>query len=430
MQIINWDNPLLDHIFRRTTAEDKDVADQVSEIIKMVRIEGDEAVCRLNERFSGCVLTPEQLVVTGGEKESAYNSVDEDFLAALRLAKENITDFHQRQIRQSWFQTGKNGVLLGQIVRPLQRVGIYVPGGKAPYPSSVLMNAIPAIVAGVPEIAMVTPPDSRGRINPHILVAASELGIEKIYKTGGAQAIAALAYGTVSLPKVDKITGPGNVYVTYAKRQVYGTVDIDMLAGPSEVLIIADESANPAYVAADLLSQAEHDEMAAVVVLTPSRILADKIQEQVEVQARQLPKQQIISSSLDNYGAIVITCDLDQAFDLANRYAPEHLELMVETPFSRLDRVENAGAVFLGHYSPEPVGDYLAGPNHILPTSGTARFYSALGVDSFIKKTSVISYTPDGLQAVSDQLIKLAEVEGFAAHANAVRVRATVKDEG
>ena len=423
MHIIDGNNPSLDKIFQRTVADEKRIANQVNEIIEMVRVTGDQAICRFNRRFSGCMLTPEQLLVTNEEREFAYQSVDAGYLDALRLAKENITVFHQKQIERSWFQTGKNGVLLGQMIRPLQRVGIYVPGGKAAYPSSVLMNAIPALLAGVPEIVMVTPPDEQGRVNPFILVAASELGLEVIYKAGGAQAIAALAYGTELLPGVDKITGPGNVYVTYAKRQVFGKVDIDMLAGPSEVLIIADESANPVYIAADLLSQAEHDEMSAVVLLTPCRALAGQVMDEITAQAKLLSKQHIINSSLENHGAIVVTEGLEQAFELANRYAPEHLELMIEAPFDWLDRVENAGAVFMGHYSPEPVGDYLAGPNHILPTSGTARFNSALGVDSFIKKTSVVSYTPAGLQGVSEQLIRLAEVEDFTAHANAVRVR-------
>lgn len=429
MRIIDGNSPMLDRIFQRATAEDKEITEQVAEIIALVRNEGDQAVCRLNERFSGCVMTPEQLVVSVEERESAYQSVNGDFLAALRLAIENITVFHQRQLSRSWFQTGDNGVLLGQMARPIRRAGIYAPGGKAAYPSSVLMNAIPAKVAGVPEIALTTPPDAQGRINPHTLVAASELGIKEIYKAGGAQAIAALAYGTSLLPGVDKITGPGNIYVTSAKRQVYGKVDIDMLAGPSEVLIIADETANPAHVAADLLSQAEHDEMAAMVLLTPSETLAGQVLEMVCAQAKLLPKQRIINSSLENNGAIVVTDNLAQAFELANRYAPEHLELMIETPFAWLDRVENAGALFLGHYSPEPVGDYIAGPNHILPTGGTARFYSALGVDSFIKKTSIISYTPAGLREISEQLIKLAEVEGLAAHANAVRMRMLDNDE-
>jgi histidinol dehydrogenase len=302
---------------------------------------------------------------------------------------------------------------------------MYVPGGKALYPSSVLMNAIPAQVAGVPEIVMATPPNGQGRIDPHTLVAAAEAGVKEIYRAGGAQAVAAMAYGTALLPKVDKITGPGNVYVTEAKKQVFGQVDIDMLAGPSEVLIIADESANPAYVAADLLSQAEHDEMAVAILITPSASLAGQVKEAVAEQKVALLRQKIIDSSLENYGAIVLVDNLDQAFELANRFAPEHLELMVEEPFLWMDRVENAGALFMGHYSPESVGDYLAGPNHILPTGGTSAFYTALEVDSFIKKTSVISYTSAGLREVGTDLIKLAGVEGLDAHANAVRMRIT-----
>ena len=423
MRLIDGNDPLLEKIFTRKLTEDLAATEQVTEIISLVRQEGDQAVCRLNQRFSGCTLTPDQLLVTATELENAYQAVEADFLAALRLAVENITAFHRRQLGQSWFQTGKNGAILGQMLRPLRRVGVYVPGGKAAYPSSVLMNVIPAKVAGVAEIVMVTPPDAAGRINPHTLVAASELGLGAIYKAGGAQGIAALAYGTDRLAAVDKITGPGNIYVTLAKRQVYGQVDIDMLAGPSEILIIADATANPAYVAADLLSQAEHDERAAMVLLTPSRALAEQVREMAPEQARRLPKQQIVERALANNGVIVVTDSLAQAFTLANRYAPEHLELMLEAPWAWLDRVENAGALFLGHYAPEPLGDYLAGPNHILPTGGTARFYSALGVDSFIKKTSVISYTPAALKEVSAPLIKLAELEGLTAHANAVKVR-------
>ena len=423
MRIIDVNSPFLDKIFDRSIAFDDEITGQVTEIISMVRNEGDDAVCRFNRSFSGCDLTPDQLLVTTRERELAYRSVDPEFLDALRLAIENITDFHRRQLGQSWFKTGKNGVVLGQLLRPLRRVGIYVPGGKAAYPSSVLMNAIPAKVAGVTEIAMVTPPDAQGQVNPHTIVAASELGLEEIYKAGGAQAIAALAYGTGVLAGVDKITGPGNIYVTLAKRQVYGKVDIDMLAGPSEILIIADETSNPAYVAADLLSQAEHDEMASLVLLTPSPTLAGKVKALTEKQAKLLPRRPIIKNSLANNGVIVVTDNLEQAFELANRYAPEHLELMIESPFNRLDLVKNAGAIFLGCYTPEPLGDYLAGPNHILPTGGTARFYSALGVDSFIKKTSVLSYTPVGLAEVSQPLIKLAELEGLTAHANAVRAR-------
>ena len=423
MRIIDGNSPLLEKIFDRSMVFDDEITGQVAEIVSLVRNEGDPAVCRLNRRFSGCELTPEELLVTAEERERAYQSVEPEFLDALRLAIGNVTDFHRRQMGQSWFKTEKNGAVLGQILRPLRRVGVYVPGGKAAYPSSALMNAIPAKVAGVQEIVMVTPPDAQGRVSPYTLVAAAELGLAELYKAGGAQGIAALAYGTGLLAGVDKITGPGNIYVTLAKRQVYGKVDIDMLAGPSEILIIADETANPAYAAADLLSQAEHDELASPVLLTTSPKLAGQVKAIAEEQAKLLSRRPIIESSLERNGIIVVTDNLEKAFELANRYAPEHLELMLEAPFNWLPRVENAGAVFLGHFTPEPLGDYLAGPNHILPTGGTARFYSALGVDSFIKKTSVLSYTPTGLREVSATLIKLAELEGLTAHANAVRAR-------
>ncbi|OPX88341.1 MAG: Histidinol dehydrogenase [Pelotomaculum sp. PtaB.Bin104] len=423
LTIVNAADPALERIMNRNNQEHEAIAAQVTGIIAAVKADGDSAVCRFSSRFGGVELSPGELKVTPEEKEKAYQQVDNDFIAAIRLALNNITAFHRRQLRPSWFEPGGQGVILGQLVRPLNRVGIYVPGGKATYPSSVLMNAVPAKVAGVKEICMVSPPDIAGTINPYTLVAAAEAGVEEIYKMGGAQAIAALAYGTATVPKVDKITGPGNIYVTLAKQQVYGQVDIDMLAGPSEVLVIADDTANPVFAAADLLSQAEHDELSAVVLLTPSVELARRVQAEVNKQADLLPRQQIIQHSLSNHGVIVITEDLEQAFDLANRFAPEHLELMISDPFQGLSRVENAGSVFLGHYSPEPVGDYLAGPNHVLPTGGTARFYSPLGVDTFMKKTSLISYTRLAIDEVGGDIIKLAEIEGLAAHANAVRLR-------
>lgn len=423
MKIVQAKDSLSDKILLRKAAEQREITVAVAQIIAEVQAGGDEAVCKLNERFGGGRFTPGELRVTHDEMEAAYNLVEDGFLEALRLALGNITAFHKKQLQQSWFETSAKGVFLGQMIRPLRRVGIYVPGGKASYPSSVLMNAIPAKVAGVREIAMVTPPDAHGKIDPHTLVAAAEAGVSEIYKVGGAQAIAALAYGTALVPKVDKITGPGNIYVTLAKQQVYGQVNIDMLAGPSEVLVVADDTANPAYVAADLLSQAEHDEMAAAVLLTPCHDLALKVQTEILGQIALLPRREIIEKSLKNYGAIILTESLEQAIDLANHIAPEHLELMIAEPFDWLSSVENAGAVFLGRYSPEPVGDYLAGPNHVLPTGGTARFYSALGVDTFIKKTSLIAYTPAGLDEIGAAVVKLAEVEGLDAHANAVRIR-------
>ncbi len=423
LRIIEAGDQVLEEILNRNPGDLVEIAAQVARVLASVRERGDEAVCEFTSRFGGPSLTPGELKVTSAEVEDAYRMVDNDFLKALRMALDNITAFHRKQVQCSWFEPGAEGVILGQMVRPLRRVGIYVPGGKAAYPSTVLMNAVPAAVAGVREVVMVTPPAADGTVNPHTLVAAAEAGVSEIYKIGGAQAIAALAYGTASISRVDKITGPGNIYVTLAKQQVYGQVDIDMLAGPSEVLIIADARANPAYVAADLLSQAEHDEMASSILLTPSRELAQNVLAEVSSQAARLERREIIRHSLEYHGAIVITRDLEQAFDLANRYAPEHLELMVSKPLGWLSRVENAGAVFLGEHSPEPVGDYLAGPNHTLPTGGTARFYSPLGVETFMKKTSVIAYSKAALAKVGESIITLACTEGFSAHANAVQIR-------
>lgn len=424
LKIVKAGDPLVDRIFKRNHhGEHGVIAAQVAQILASVRAGGDEAVCEFTSRFGGARLAPGELKVTKKEKAAAYQLVEDSFLDAIRLALENITTFHRKQLRHSWFEPGDQGVILGQMLRPLKRVGIYVPGGKAAYPSSVLMNAVPAKVAGVKEICMVSPPDHNGALNPWTLVAAAEVGVDEIYKIGGAQAIAALAYGTATVPKVDKITGPGNIYVTLAKQQVYGQVDIDMLAGPSEVLVIADDTANPVFIAADLLSQAEHDELASAVLLTPSADLARKVKAEVIRQAANIGRREIIQQALENNGVIAITDDLEQAFSLSNQFAPEHLELMIAEPFPWLARIENAGAVFLGRYSPEPVGDYLAGPNHILPTGGTARFYSSLGVESFIKKTSLIAYTQAALGQTGSAIVKLAEVEGLTAHANAVRVR-------
>ena len=422
IRIVEAGEPVLEKILNRK-ADQQEKAALVAEIMAAVRAGGDEAVSSYNARFGGPSLPPERLKVTAGEIKAAYSLVDEEYLSALRLAIKNIAAFHQKQLSNSWLMTDEQGAMLGQLIRPLNRVGIYVPGGKAAYPSSVLMNAIPAQVAGVREIVMATPPAAGGELNPYSLVAAAELGIDEIYKAGGAQGIAALAYGTESLRPVDKITGPGNIYVTLAKQQVYGQVDIDMLAGPSEILIIADETAAPELIAADLLSQAEHDEMASSILITNCRELAGRVQEQVARQTAQLDRSAIIRRSLADYGAIVVTADLEQAFELANLVAPEHLELMIHEPFSWLARVENAGAVFLGPYSPEPIGDYLAGPSHVLPTGGTARFYSPLGVETFIKRTSLIAYNEQALARVGHSVIKLAEVEGFGAHANAVKLR-------
>ncbi|MFZ3171770.1 MAG: histidinol dehydrogenase [Carboxydocellales bacterium] len=396
---------------------------RVKEILAEVRQRGDAAVLEFTARFDGAILTEGTMRVTSEELDEAYRLVDEDFLAALRLAKQKIITFHAKQLNKSWIDTDEQGNILGQMLRPLARVGVYVPGGTACYPSSVLMNVLPATVAGVPEIVMVAPPTAEGTINPHTLVAAAEAGATEIYKIGGAQAVGALAFGTDTIKKVDLITGPGNIYVTLAKKQVYGQVNIDMLAGPSEILIIADETADPTYVAADLLSQAEHDVLAAAILITPVKDLAKKVQAEVNRQLSYLPRKEIITASLRDYSGIILTSDLEEAIDLANSYAPEHLELMVAEPFAKLGKVTNAGAIFLGSFSPEPLGDYMAGPNHILPTGGTARFYSPLNVDTFMKKSSLIYYTDQGLQKVGKEVVKLAQTEGLAAHANSVLVR-------
>lgn len=395
----------------------------VSEIIDKVINEKDDALLELTLKFDGVKLAKSDLKVSENEIEEAYELIDKKILEYLKLASKRIWDFHSKQRLNSWFEPDENGTILGQLVLPVERVGVYVPGGKAAYPSSVLMNVVPAKVAGVKEIVMVTPPDSNGKINPYVLVAARETGVNEIYKVGGAQAIAALAYGTETVKAVDKITGPGNIYVTLAKKLVYGDVDIDMLAGPSEILVIADENASAAYIAADMLSQAEHDEIAASMLITPCVELADKVKVKLEEQLQTLPKRAIAEKALKNRGVIIIVNDLNEAFDIANKIAPEHLEILVQNPFDWIGKVRHAGSVFLGEYSPEPVGDYIAGPNHVLPTSGTARFYSGLNVDAFVKKTTIISFSKTTFEKLKESIINLAEVEGLTAHANAVRVR-------
>ncbi|AEG59564.1 histidinol dehydrogenase [Desulforamulus ruminis] len=399
------------------------IASRVAAIMQEVRERGDIALCGFTRRFDGASLTPEQLRVTDEEIDQAYSMVDQEVLTSLKLARDRIRKYHQKQLTRSWFDTEPNGTLLGQLITPLDRVGVYVPGGTASYPSSVLMNAVPAKVAGVSQVVMVTPPGADGKLNPYTLVAAREAGVDEIYKAGGAQAIAALAYGTETIAPVDKITGPGNIFVTLAKRMVYGQVDIDMLAGPSEVLVVADASANPEYAAADMLSQAEHDVLASAVLLTHHRELAEWVRQELEKQVALLPRQDLAREALANHSALVITGSLEESLELANAFAPEHLELLVEEPFRWLSRIRHAGAVFLGAHSPEPVGDYLAGPNHVLPTGGTARFYSPLNVDTFMKKSSIISFSKENLELLGPDIIRLAEVEGLQAHANAVRVR-------
>ncbi|WP_240421541.1 histidinol dehydrogenase [Paenibacillus periandrae] len=397
--------------------------DRVKLIIEAVRSEGDAALRRFSQQFDG--VNVQELRVSKEEIEAAYASVDESFLTALREAAVRIRSFHEKQKRTSWMDLQPDGSILGQVVRPLRRVGLYVPGGKAAYPSSVLMNAIPATVAGVPEIVMVTPPATAGvdGIDPHILVAAAEAGVSEIYRVGGAQAVAALAYGTDTIPAVDKIVGPGNIYVALAKRYVFGIVDIDSIAGPSEIVVLADDTADASYVAADLLSQAEHDEMASAILVTPSQALAEAVQAEVARQLDTLPKCDIAAQSIRDNGAILTVATLEEGVKAVNELAPEHLEIITADPFQYLSKIENAGAIFLGPYSSEPVGDYFAGPNHVLPTNGTARFSSPLNIDDFMKKSSVIYYSKEALLRDGAQIISLAQHEGLEAHARAIQIR-------
>ncbi len=405
----------------RSSEIDDSVTKTVQAIVNDVKTRGDEALREYTLKFDGVNKTCFEL--TQSDIDKAYAEVSDDIIKSLEHAAANIRDFHERQKQQSWITAKENGVLLGQRIRGLTRVGIYVPGGRAAYPSSVLMNAIPAKVAGVKEIIMVTPPSKDGSVNPNILAAAKIAGVNRIFAVGGAQAVAALAFGTQSVPKVDKIVGPGNIFVATAKRLVFGTVDIDMIAGPSEILIIADETADPAFSAADLMSQAEHDPMACSILLTTSNDIAAKTAAEIVKQKTTLSKQDIIDQSLENFGAAIVLKNIDDCIDTANEIAPEHLELMVNEPMEYLGRIDNAGSVFLGKYSPEPLGDYFAGPNHVLPTSGTARFFSPLSVDSFLKKSSFIYYTKDALQEGKDDIITLANSEGLTAHANSIKVR-------
>lgn len=395
----------------------------VEKIVNDVRLEGDDAVLRYTHSIDGVTLTTKTIEVSATEFDEALKKVDTKVLAAIRQAIANVKSFHREQLPKSWLTYREHGTMLGQSCIPLERVGIYVPGGTAIYPSSVIMNAVPAVVAGVKEIIMVVPPSKDGSVNPNVLMAAREAGVTRVFKVGGAQAIAALAFGTKCIPKVDKITGPGNIFVTLAKKAVYGHCDIDMLAGPSEILIVADDTADPSYLAADMLSQAEHDVLASSILVTDSDALASKVSKEVMCQLAQLPRKEIAESALKRNGLIIVTEDIMHAIDLANLSAPEHLEIVTAQPFAMLPYVRNAGAVFLGPYSPEPLGDYLAGPNHVLPTGGTARFYSVLNVETFMKKTSIIAYTKKALSEVASQVITLAETEGLEAHANAIRVR-------
>lgn len=395
----------------------------VQSIVDSVKEKGDKALVEFTEKFDGVRLSPGDIKVTDEEIKLAYMNFDQKLLATIKKAKANIESFHMLQREKSWFTTGENGTIMGQLYRPLETVGVYVPGGTAPLPSSVLMNVIPAKVAGVRKVIMCTPPGRDGRIHPAILVAAHEAGVSRIYKVGGAQAIAAMAFGTATVPRVDKITGPGNIYVSTAKRLVFGYCDIDMFAGPSEIAVIADRTADPAFVAADLLSQAEHDTRASALLITDSEELAAEVQKELERQTGYLKRKDIIEKSLKDYSAIVITKGMEEAVSIVNSIAPEHLEICVEAPFNLLDAIKNAGAIFLGNYSSEPLGDYMAGPNHVLPTSGTARFFSPLNVGDFMKKSSVISYTERALENIKDDIIRFAEAEGLTAHANAIKVR-------
>lgn len=399
-----------------------EVESAVKAIVAKVKEAGENGLLELRQRFDG-VSPAKSLRVKAEEIQAAYQQVDDQFLVAIGEARENISRFHRRQLRQSWFSTEGQGSVLGQLIMPIDRVGIYVPGGTATYPSSVLMNAIPAQVAGVKEIAMVTPPDQEGNIPAATLVAAAEVGITEIYRVGGAHAVAALAYGTDSIKPVDKITGPGNAYVTLAKKAVYGQVDIDMLAGPSEILVVADSKANAKFAAADLLSQAEHDVLARSLMITDSEQLAIQVQQQIEQQLAKLSRQDMARKSVDSWGAIFVVEQWREIWDLVNAIAPEHLELLMDRPLEALGNIRHAGAIFLGAYSPEPVGDYMAGPNHVLPTGGTARFYSPLNVDSFLKKSSVIAYSKQDFLAQSESIMELARVEGLDAHVRAVQVR-------
>lgn len=412
---------LINQLKARSGEIDRKVTSAVTDILNNVKQNGDDAVREYTLKFDGHM--PSKFEISREEIDSSPDKCDRDFILALYKAADNIRDFHARQKQQSWLEPKQNGVILGQRIRGLKRVGVYVPGGTAAYPSSVLMNVIPAKIAGVKEIVMVTPPQKDGTANPDILAAAKIAGVDRVFLMGGAQAVAALAYGTQSVPKVDKIVGPGNIFVATAKKLLYGTVDIDMIAGPSEILIVADKSANPKFLAADLMSQAEHDKMASAILLTTSEETANETAKELSRQMQALERRDIIEQSLDDFGAIIVCNDISEAVDFANELAPEHLELAVENPMEYIGRVDNAGSVFLGHYSPEPLGDYFAGPNHVLPTSGTARFFSPLSVDSFIKKSSFIYYTEPALSEAKDDIIKLAETEGLTAHANSIKVR-------
>lgn len=420
---------LLEDLLKRSPNSYGQYEASVQSILNEVKEKKDEAVFAFTRKFDGAEISADNILVTEAEIEEAYQEVDASLLDVIRKARNNIENFHAKQRQNSWFDSKPDGTILGQKVTPLQRVGVYVPGGKAVYPSSVLMNVMPAKVADVDEIIMVTPPGKEGKISPNTLVAAKEAGVDKIYKVGGAQAIGALAYGTESIPKVDKIVGPGNIYVALAKKAVYGHVSIDSIAGPSEILVIADETANPRYVAADLLSQAEHDELASAILVTTSEELAKAVSNEVDGFLKVLSRSEIIAKSLDNYGYILIADTMDDVIDVANEIASEHLEIQTKNPFEVMTKIRNAGAIFIGEYASEPLGDYFAGPNHILPTNGTAKFFSPLSVDDFVKKSSIISYSKDALSRVHKDIEAFAKAEQLTAHANSVHVRFENEEE-
>lgn len=420
---------ILENLLKRSPNNYGKFEAAVADILANVKEKGDEALFSYTKEFDKVEVTPETIRVTEAEIEEAYKAVDASLLEVIRKALVNIRSYHEKQRQNSWFTSTENGTMLGQKVTPLNRVGVYVPGGKAVYPSSVLMNIVPAKVAGVPHIVMTTPPGKEGKVNPSTLVAAKEAGADEIYKVGGAQAIGALAYGTASIPKVDKIVGPGNIFVALAKKAVYGHVSIDSIAGPSEILVLADETANAHYVAADLLSQAEHDEMASAILITTSTELAQNVEKEIEGYLKVLSRKEIIEKSLENFGYILIAEDMDEAIEAANEIASEHMEIVTKNAFEVMMKVRNAGAIFIGEYSSEPLGDYFAGPNHVLPTNGTAKFFSALSVDDFIKKSSIVYYSRTALQEIHKDIIQFASSEQLTAHANSIAVRFEEKDK-
>lgn len=416
-------NNILEDLLKRSPNSYGKFEAAVNDILLNVRTNKDEALFKYTKDFDNADINASNIVVTKDEIEEAYTKVDPALVDVIRKSLKNIKEYHEKQKQYSWFDSKPDGTILGQKVTPLARAGVYVPGGKAAYPSSVLMNVVPAKVAGVEQIIMCTPPDHEGKVYPTTLVAANEAGVDVVYKAGGAQAIVAMAYGTESIPKVDKICGPGNIYVALAKKAVFGYVSIDSVAGPSEILVIADETANPRYVAADLLSQAEHDEMASAILITTSSELANKVSAEIDGFLKELSRSEIISKSLDNYGYILLVDDINEAVSVANDIASEHLEIVTKDPFNVMTKIKNAGAIFLGEYSSEPLGDYFAGPNHVLPTNGTAKFFSALSVDDFIKKSSIISYSREALEAIHNDIENFAAAEHLTAHANSIKVR-------